>query len=126
MVRKINNISVIGAGYMGKQIIERSVLCGYDVHAYDISFESLNEFVAELKRSKDIKGEIIQHTDLSEAVKSTDLIIEAIPEKIDLKREIFSQIDKAAPPHAIIATNSSSIPISKATVFVTPSLRATF
>ena len=113
MNREIKIISVIGAGYMGKQIIERSTLCGYNVHAYDVSFESLNEFISELKRSKDIKGDIIQHTNLSEAVRSADLIIEAIPENIELKREIFSQIDNAAPPHAIIATNSSSIPISK-------------
>ena len=42
-----------------------------------------------------------------------DLIIEAVPEKLELKKEVFSQIDKAAPPHAIIATNSSSIPVSR-------------
>ena len=113
MVREINTISVIGAGYMGKQIIERSALCGYNVHAYDINFKGLNEFITELKRSKDIKGEIIHHTNLSEAVKNADLIIEAVPEKLELKKDIFPQIDKAAPPHAIIATNSSSFPISK-------------
>ena len=113
MVREINTISVIGAGYMGKQIIERSALCGYNVHAYDVSFESLNEFISELNKSKDIKGEIIHHNNLPEAVKNADLIIETIPENIELKRDVFSQIDEVAPPHAIIATNSSSIPISK-------------
>lgn len=113
MVNKINTISVIGAGYMGKQIIERSALCGYNVDAYDVNFESLNEFISELKRSKNIKGKVIHHTNLSEAVKNADLIIEAVPEKLELKKDIFPQIDKAAPPHAIIATNSSSFPISK-------------
>ena len=113
MNREIKKISVIGAGYMGKQIIERSALCGYNVHAYDVSFESLHEFISELNKSKDIKGEIIYHSNLLEAVKNADLIIETIPENIELKRDVFSQIDEVAPPHAIIATNSSSIPISK-------------
>ncbi|MFX1409551.1 MAG: 3-hydroxyacyl-CoA dehydrogenase family protein [Promethearchaeota archaeon] len=113
MTRDINIISVIGAGYMGKQIIKKAALCGYDVHAYDVSFKDLNEFGIELKRLQDVKGEIYTHNNLHEAVENADLIIEAVPEKLELKREIFSQIDKVALPHAIIATNSSSIPISK-------------
>ncbi|UCC19053.1 MAG: hypothetical protein JSV62_13240, partial [Promethearchaeota archaeon] len=75
--------------------------------------EGLDQFIRNLKENENIKGEITLHNSLSEAVKNTDLVIEAIPEKIELKRDIFSQIDKAAPPHTIIATNSSSIPISK-------------
>ncbi|MCK4687732.1 MAG: hypothetical protein KAT66_06360, partial [Candidatus Lokiarchaeota archaeon] len=65
---------------MGKQIIERSALCGYNVNAYDVNFESLNKFISELNRSKNIKGKVIHHTNLSEAVKNADLIIEAVPE----------------------------------------------
>jgi 3-hydroxybutyryl-CoA dehydrogenase len=53
------------------------------------------------------------HASLKEAVADADLIIEAVPEKLELKKDIFAQIDNAAPAHAIIATNSSSIPISK-------------
>ncbi|MFX1317459.1 MAG: 3-hydroxyacyl-CoA dehydrogenase family protein [Promethearchaeota archaeon] len=113
MTRDINTITVIGAGYMGKQIIKKATLWGYHVHAYDVNFKDLNEFGKELKKTQDIKGEIYTHSNLHEAVENTDLIIEAIPEKLELKRETFSQIDKVAPPHAIIATNSSSIPISK-------------
>ncbi len=60
-----------------------------------------------------MSGEILNHNSIKEAVKNADLIIEAVPEKLELKKDVFSQIDKAAPPHAIVATNSSSIPISR-------------
>ncbi len=116
MSEKITTISVIGAGYMGRQIIEKSALYGYNIHVFDVSPEGLEEFISEVKKKterKKIKIDIKLFTSISEAVRNTDLIIETIPEKIDLKREIFSQIDKLAPTNAIIATNSSSIPISK-------------
>jgi 3-hydroxybutyryl-CoA dehydrogenase len=51
--------------------------------------------------------------DMGEALKGADLVIEAIPENLELKRKIFAQIDSLAPPEAILATNSSSIPISR-------------
>jgi len=116
MGESFTSVSVIGAGYMGRQIIEKSALYGYNINIFDVSSEGLEEFVSEVKSKVDekkIKVVIKIFPNISEAVKNTDLIIEAVPEKIELKREIFSQIDKSAPPHAIIATNSSSIPISK-------------
>ncbi|MFX1303468.1 MAG: 3-hydroxyacyl-CoA dehydrogenase family protein [Promethearchaeota archaeon] len=113
MVEKINTISVIGAGYMGRQIIKKSAMFNYDVKVFDTNLEGLKQYIEEIKEKEDIKREITLYDDLSEAVKNTDLVIEAIPEILELKRDVFSQIDKVAPPHAIIATNSSSIPISK-------------
>ncbi|MFX1349383.1 MAG: 3-hydroxyacyl-CoA dehydrogenase family protein [Promethearchaeota archaeon] len=116
MGNQISIISIIGAGYMGRQIIEKSALFGYNVNIFDISSEGLEDFVNDVKRKTDEKKimiDIMVFDNISEAVKNADLIIEAVPEKLELKREIFPQIDKAAPPHAIIATNSSSIPISK-------------
>lgn len=116
MTSEIKNVSVIGVGYMGKQIVEKSAEYGYTVRIYDANSEGLNEFIREIEGKKKIKegyGEITCYDTLSEAVKDADLIIEAISEKLELKREIFSQIDKVAPPHAILATNSSSIPVSK-------------
>lgn len=113
---KITTVSVIGAGYLGRQIIEKSALCGYNINVFDISSEGLEEFINDVKRKaveQKIKIDIKSFTSISEAVRNTDLIIEAVPENLELKREIFSQIDKSAPPNAIIATNSSSIPISK-------------
>ncbi len=113
---EISIISVIGAGYMGRQIIEKSALYGYNINVFDENLEGLKEFLGDLKKKteeKNIKVDINLFTNISEAVKNSDLIIEAIPEKLELKKVIFSQIDKLAPPNAIIATNSSSIPISK-------------
>jgi len=116
MSEKITTISVIGAGYMGRQIIEKSALYGYNVNVFDVNPKGLKEFLGELEKKikdKNIKIDVKLFNDISEAVTTTDLIIEAIPEKIELKKEIFSQIDKVAPSNAILATNSSSIPISK-------------
>ena len=113
MIEKINTISVIGAGYMGRQIIKKSAMFNYDVKVFDTNLEGLELYIKEIKETEDIKGEITLYDDLSEAVKNTDLVIEAIPEIIELKRDTFSLIDKVAPSHTILATNSSSIPISK-------------
>lgn len=116
MTSEIKNVSVIGAGYMGKQIVDKSAENGYKVRIYDVRSEGLDNFmrkIEEKKKSKERYEEVTLHDTLSDAVKDADLIIEAIPEKLELKREIFSKLDKLAPPHAIIATNSSSIPVSK-------------
>ena len=116
MSGKITNISVIGAGFMGRMIIQKSALYGYNLNIFDSNPEGLDEFISKVKKKteeKNIKIDITIFSNISEAVKNTDLIIEAVPEKLELKRKIFSEIDKSAPPDAIITTNSSSIPISK-------------
>jgi 3-hydroxybutyryl-CoA dehydrogenase len=116
MVEKINTISVIGTGYLGKQIIEKSLLFNYNINAYDINSEDLKVFVEEMNekiKKKGKKANITQYDTLAEAVQDVDLVIEAVVEKLKIKQNIFSQIDKAASPHTIIATNSSSIPISR-------------
>lgn len=114
--KDIEVVAVIGAGYLGRQIIEKTALKDYSLMIYDINQEDLDKYtrkVARIKRIKRVKGDVTFHNTLSDAVKDADLIIEAVPEKLELKKEIFIKIDKAAPPHAIIATNSSSIPVSK-------------
>ncbi len=116
MDRKINVISVIGAGYLGKQIIAKSILYNYDIKVFDTNKEDLDVFTKEMKKKiedKNLDATITQFNNIAEAVKDVDLVIEAVPEKLELKREVFPKIDKAASPHTIIATNSSSIPISK-------------
>ena len=116
MVNEIKIVSIIGAGFLGKLISEKVALKDYTVRVYDVNPEGLDKLVRRLNRKKKrlgVSGEVTSHKSLSEAVKNADLIIEAVPEKLNLKKEVFSQIDKAAPPHAIIATNSSSIPVSK-------------
>ena len=101
---------------MGKQIIEKSALYNYNVYIYDINTEGIEEYIRELIKKLKLKGisvEIKLYKTIHEAVKNADLIIEAVPENIDLKKEIFLEIDKSAPTHAIIATNSSSFPVSR-------------
>ena len=116
---EIKTIAIIGTGFMGDQIASRAILYDYKLKLYDINEDSLNVIRKSLagflrrRRMKEKLEWISFHTDLAEAVSDADLIIETIPEKLELKREIFSKIDELAPPNAIIATNSSSIPISK-------------
>jgi 3-hydroxybutyryl-CoA dehydrogenase len=101
---------------LGKQISEWSAMHGYNVNIYDVNPRGLVEFVDEVSckiRSKKSTGEIHLFNSLSKTVEKADLIIEAVPENLELKRNIFSEIDRNAPPHAILATNSSSIPVSR-------------
>ncbi len=116
MSNEIKTISVIGIGFMGKLIAGRTAAYDYNVCIHDINPEGLDKLARSLtkkKKRRKIFGEVTSHNSISETVANADLIIEAVPEKLELKKEIFSEIDKAAPPHAIIATNSSSIPVSR-------------
>ena len=116
---RVSNVSIIGAGFTGKQIAEWTVLHNFKVSVFDINQDVLDEtkkfITGSLKRKKalELLNDIEYSSDLAAAVKHADLIIEAVPEDLELKRKIFSQIDKLAPTEAIIATNSSSFPISK-------------
>ncbi|MFX0072476.1 MAG: 3-hydroxyacyl-CoA dehydrogenase family protein [Candidatus Hermodarchaeota archaeon] len=116
MVNKINIVAVIGIGFLGKQIAFQTASFDYIVRLYDVNTEMLEKEAKKLKRKKKrlgVSGDVTFHNTISEAVNDADLIIEAVPEKLELKKKIFAEIDKYAPPHAIIATNSSSIPISR-------------
>ncbi|MFX1379517.1 MAG: 3-hydroxyacyl-CoA dehydrogenase family protein [Promethearchaeota archaeon] len=116
---EIKFVSVIGAGFTGKQIAATTALYNYKINIFDINLEILEEakkyINGVLKRNK--KPELINnvhyYNKIEDAVKEANLVIEAIPENIQLKKKIFSQIEQSAPKNAIIATNSSSIPVSK-------------
>jgi 3-hydroxybutyryl-CoA dehydrogenase len=115
MIKTIKKLSVIGIGNLGKQIAEWAAFYGYQVTIFDVKQEGLTDFVDSAYKKiqqKGASGEIYIADSLNEAVKEADLVIEAIPEKLELKKNVFSQIDRTAPSHAIIATNSSSIPVS--------------
>lgn len=116
MSNKISIIAIVGAGYLGKQIIEKSLLYNYSIKVFDTNQEDLDVFTKKMKErieDKNLSASITQFNNIADTVKEVDLVIEAVPEKLELKREIFPKIDKAASPHTIIATNSSSIPISE-------------
>lgn len=113
MSKDIKIVSIIGVGYLGKQIAEKTALKDYSIRLYDTNVEDLAKFSRKLKRRKKTPGEVTSHETIKDTVKDADLIIEAVPELLELKREIFKIIDEVAKPNAIIATNSSSIPVSK-------------
>jgi 3-hydroxybutyryl-CoA dehydrogenase len=125
---KIKTICVVGAGLMGQQIALLSAVSGFEVYCADTSPEALKkaeEFVAgwlpKQKSKEKITDAQIEHVNkslhfvgsLEEAAKGADMIIEAAVENLAVKRSIFAQLDKIAPPHAIFATNSSYLVSSK-------------
>ncbi len=125
----IKTVAMIGAGDMGHGIAEVALLAGYKVNLYDIKdefvergkeriFGSLDKLVekGKVKAEHDamIRGQLLNTTtDLAEAVGNADLVIEAVPEVMDLKKKVFADIDKAAPEHALLASNTSTMKISE-------------
>jgi 3-hydroxybutyryl-CoA dehydrogenase len=126
-VESVQTVTVIGVGKMGIKIAARAAAFGYGVRVFDVAPDVLGNAREPIRT--DIQGyceegvtqedpkvvfnRVSFHGKLEDAVAETDLIIEAIPEKLDLKKEVFAELDRLAPKHAIIATNSSSIPVSK-------------
>lgn len=121
-------ISVIGAGTMGNGIAHVFAQAGFKVTIVDISLSQLDKAVANIGKNFDrqiAKGiateeqkktalaNISIHSNMGEGVKNAELIIEAATENVDLKLQIFEQIDMLAPKEAILATNTSSISITK-------------
>lgn len=124
----IKQVAVIGAGTMGNGIVHVFAQTGYKVNMIDISAEALEKALAKIGSNMDrqIKRErlteeqkaealanITTYTDLSEGVKTADLVVEAATENVDLKLNIFKQLDEHCKEGAILATNTSSISITK-------------
>ncbi|EEL08813.1 MULTISPECIES: 3-hydroxybutyryl-CoA dehydrogenase [Bacillus] len=123
----VQNIVVIGAGQMGSGIAQVCAMAGYDVKVQDLKQEQLDRGLAiitknlarqvEKGRMKEEEKEATLNRltvtlDL-DCVKEADLIIEAAVEKMDIKKKIFAKLDEIAPEHAILATNTSSLPITE-------------
>ena len=124
-MKEINKVTVLGIGVLGSQIAYQTAYCDFDVVAYDIGEEALRlaeERVVNLTATykEHVKGASIDKTDaalkrityqmdLGLAVAQADLVIEAVPEKIELKQDIYSRIGKLAPAKAIFATNTSTL-----------------
>jgi 3-hydroxybutyryl-CoA dehydrogenase len=125
---EIKNIAIIGAGNMGHQIAMCAALSGFQVRCTDTNSDILDKailFADNYLKERVLKGKlspdeanqarenIVFTTNLKEAVADADLVIEAIIEKLDIKRKLFAQLDKICPAHTILATNSSYIISSK-------------
>jgi 3-hydroxybutyryl-CoA dehydrogenase len=128
MVSTVERVCVVGAGNMGHQIAICAALAGYRVKCTDVTAEILAkaekfadtylpERVAKGKLSAEAASEARSNVafvpKVEDAAGDADLVIEAIIEKLDVKRELFAQLDEIAPRHAILTTNSSYIVSSK-------------
>ena len=122
----IEQVGIVGAGTMGRRIAFGCVVCGVAAQLYDADAgatkdarDAVEDLVA--KHAFDGKMDGWQHAasllstaaSLEEAVAGADLVVEAVPEDVDLKREVFAQIDATASPEALLVTNTSSIPGSR-------------
>jgi 3-hydroxybutyryl-CoA dehydrogenase len=126
--KMMKNIAVIGSGTMGNGIAHVFAQFGYQVNLIDVSQDALQRALATISKNLDrqvSKGAITEddkkatlqniniYTQINEGVADVDLVIEAATEKIDLKLGIFTELDKLCKPETILASNTSSISITK-------------
>jgi enoyl-CoA hydratase/3-hydroxyacyl-CoA dehydrogenase len=127
-VEDIKKIAVMGAGDMGHGIAEVALLAGYKVAMRDIEQRFIDKGSSRIKESLDklvekqkvteenrkaMLGNIQTFVDIADSVKDADFVIEAVPEVMSLKREVFQAVDDAAPKHAILASNTSTMSITE-------------
>ena len=125
---EIAKIAVLGAGTMGRGIAHAAIAAGYATSMYDVSDEALAKGRAAIEHIAHTSVELgkLSRPDadamlrrlsatgrLAEAVQDADFVIEAAPERIDLKLALFAQIEDLAPPAAVIASNTSALSITE-------------
>ncbi len=118
----IEQVAVVGAGTLGAQITLLAANAGYAVNIFDVRPNALEstlgtvkgiENLVPKKRWPDILEKVRAAAALEDAVADVQLVVEAVPEQIDLKKEVWAELGRHAHPEAILATNSSSIPVSQ-------------
>ena len=124
----VDTIAVLGAGAMGHGIAEVAALAGYEIKLRDIKEEfvqsgyddiewSLGKLAEQGQISEDEADEAIGNVtplvDMEEAVSDADFIIEAVPEKMDIKKDVYEEVEEYAPDRTIFATNTSSLSITE-------------
>jgi 3-hydroxybutyryl-CoA dehydrogenase len=125
MSKPVEGVAVVGVGTLGTQIAMLAANAGYRIKIFDLRERTLDETLERFRQTSTMeslipldqwracRGKIQQLTDLDEAIRDVELVVEAIPEDLDLKRQTFQELGQKAPPEAILATNSSSIPVSR-------------
>lgn len=123
----IKKIAVLGAGTMGHGIAEAFAMYGYDVNLYDTDENRLKDALKEIEEELEllVQADFIESqsvgltieritlfTDLKKAVADRDYVIEAVPEILELKQNLFKQLDEYCPSHTIFASNTSSLPLT--------------
>lgn len=121
---KIKNVTVAGTGVLGSQIAFQTAFKGFDVSAYDINDEALEKakerykvlmerYQADKYGTKEeveaAYNRISLHTDLAKAVEKADLVIEAVPELLDIKKDFYKKLSQVAKEKTIFASNSSTM-----------------
>jgi enoyl-CoA hydratase/3-hydroxyacyl-CoA dehydrogenase len=124
----INKITVLGSGIMGHGIAQISAMAGYDVALRDIEKSFLDKAMEKIKWSLDklvekqklsqteadkVFARITPVVDLEQALKGTDLLIEAVPEDMSLKRKVYAEVDSFAESKTLYASNTSTLPITE-------------
>ncbi|HTR96308.1 MAG TPA: 3-hydroxyacyl-CoA dehydrogenase [Candidatus Acidoferrales bacterium] len=124
----VRSVAVLGAGLMGRGIAYAAALGGYETRLQDLQRGALDKALAEIGATLEkgvatgkvgdadavaARGRLAAGTSLEDAARGADLVIEAVPEDIALKLELFGQLDRLAPPHAILASNTSSLSITE-------------
>ncbi|MFT4062414.1 MAG: 3-hydroxyacyl-CoA dehydrogenase NAD-binding domain-containing protein [Edaphocola sp.] len=127
-LQSIKKVAVIGAGTMGNGICHVFAQNGFAVNLIDVAQPTLDKALAKIAANMDRQivkatfteeakqqalGAITTHTDMAAGVADVDLVVEAATENIDLKLKLFKELDKNAPAAAILASNTSSISITK-------------
>lgn len=128
MSNEIGTIAVMGAGTMGHGIAGHAARYGVRVVLNDVDEGRVEQGLAALRkvlRTAVEKGKLAAdeadaaiarvrgETDVEAAVREADLVVEAVPERMELKRELFARVERAAPAHALLATNTSSLSITE-------------
>ena len=124
----VDKLAVLGSGTMGHGIAQIAATSGLTVTLYDIDQEMLDKAMAKIAASVERflvgKGKITAEegeallariratTGLEDAAQDADFVIEAIPEKLELKQQVFAELDRICPPHTILATNTSVLPVT--------------
>ena len=124
----VKTVAVLGAGTMGHGIAHAAMAAGFDTVLYDVSQAQLDKgraaIVAVIQKGVDLgkvsaddalamRGRLRLATVVAEAVREADIVIEAAPEKIDLKLSLFRDVEAAAPAHAVLASNTSALSITE-------------
>ncbi|NEU57170.1 3-hydroxyacyl-CoA dehydrogenase family protein [Halorussus sp. MSC15.2] len=122
------NVAVLGAGTMGHGIAQVSAMADHDVTIRDVERDLVEEGIDAIEEN--LRGGVERDkvtdeemraaldrisgtTDLAEAVSAADLVVEAVPEDVDLKKQIFEDVETEAPADAVIASNTSSLPVTE-------------
>jgi len=126
---EIKNIVMIGAGLMGHNAAQIFLMAGYNVTLVDIKDEFVDAGAAKIEEglkkleakgklgegisAASLFGNLKKSIDIASAVKDADFVVEAVVERMDVKKQVFKTCDENAPPHCILATNTSTMSISE-------------